>query len=136
MDEYYAWASARLAEAGTLYEPVTCDLCLGEVVANVVDRPHAGESVWHLALRDLSDRLATFEIVRVRARLSGCENLVHDIIDIQWKDKVWLTNAIHEGATHIYTTDHLIWENQGQLTRAAMKIGKPAVKIHSPYRRK
>jgi hypothetical protein len=133
---FYVWAQDELQKAGHEYVPVTSDLCVGEIVSNIVDKPSQGISVWREAIVDLCERLRDFSIIRTRARGSKCETAIREIIDIQWKDKVWLTDAIHEGACHIYTTDKGVWQNQTQLTKASQQIGGPAVKVHAPYLRK
>jgi len=133
MDQHYAWASKQLDSIGTAFEPVTCDLCVGEVVTNIVERPGRGDSVWHDAVLDLCERLKAFEILRASLSATRCARAIVEIIDVQWKDKVWLSSALHAKVTHLYTTDKPVWENQPQLTKASGLIKGQAVKVHSPY---
>jgi hypothetical protein len=135
VDSFYDWAGKQFDEIQSKYSPFTCDLCIGEVVTNIVEARSLGDSVWHDALIDLYKRLQDYTIIRARGRGSRCEQSIWEIIDLQWKDKVWLTNAVHDRACHIFTTDRKVWENQSQLTKASQQIGGQAVKVHAPYRR-
>jgi hypothetical protein len=134
MDEFYEWAGDILEEGSEEYARVTSDICVGEVVTNIVKRPEAGDAIWHEALDDFGDKLSGFEILRARTQSSKCARKVHEILDIQFKDKVWLTTAIDEGVTHVFTTDRGVFRNRTQLTAASQAVGGQAVKVHSPYR--
>jgi predicted nucleic acid-binding protein len=133
-DFFHDWARDVLEKCRGAILGVTCDLCVGEVVTNVLDMPHIGTGIWHAALEDFTVRLGYIEILRVRSQTSKCASKVHDIIDIQYKDKVWVTTALEAGVTDLFTTDRAVYDNRNQLTAASQAIKGRGVTVHSPYR--